>query len=99
MCLCVCAYQLSAHFIRYLLDLLLLADTSRFDTCSEMLFCIPLLYNGIYLCYCHLPVSFDQSGPSPLTSLINNAFLPAELLLTGCVFFSHHSLQTLETVV
>ena len=21
-----------------------------------------------YLCYCHLPVSFDQSGPSPLTS-------------------------------
>ena len=35
------------------------------------------------LCYCHLPVSFDQSGPSPLTSLINNVFLPTELLLTG----------------
>ena len=40
-----------------------------------------------YLRYCHLPVSFDQSGPSPLTSLINNAFLPAELLLTGCFLF------------
>ena len=52
-----------------------------------------------YLRYCHLPVSFDQSGssPSPLTSLINNTFLPAEPLLTGC--FTHHSLQTLETVV
>ena len=41
-----------------------------------------------YLCYCHRPVSFDQSGSSPLTSLINKA----ELLLTGC--FLHHSLQT-----
>ena len=39
-----------------------------------------------YLHYCHLPVSFDQSGPSPLTSLINKAFLPTELLLTGCFF-------------
>ena len=26
-----------------------------------------------YLRYCYLPVSFDQSGPSPLTSLINKA--------------------------
>ena len=39
-----------------------------------------------YLCYCHLPASFDQSYPSPVTSLINNAFLPTELLLTGCFF-------------
>ena len=45
-----------------------------------------------YLLYCHLPVSFDQSGPSPQTSVINNAFLPAELLLTRCF-------GTLETVV
>ena len=53
-----------------------------------------------YLCYCHVPVSFDQSDPSPLTSLINKVFLPAELQLTGFfVCFSHHSLQTLETVV
>ena len=37
-----------------------------------------------YLRYCHLPVSFNQSGPS-LASLIN-AFLPLELLLTGCFF-------------
>ena len=50
-----------------------------------------------YLRCCHLPASFDQSGPSPLTSLNNEAFLPAELLLTGC--FSHHCLQTLETVL
>ena len=33
-----------------------------------------------YLHYCHLLVSFDKSGPSPLTSLINNAFLPTKLL-------------------
>ena len=35
-----------------------------------------------YLCYSHLPVSFDQSCCSPLTSLIDNPFLPAELVLT-----------------
>ena len=40
-----------------------------------------------YLHYFHLPVSFDQSGPSPLTYLINKVFPLAELLLTGC--FSH----------
>ena len=40
-----------------------------------------------YLHYCHLPASFNQSGPSPLTSLIKNAVLPAERLLTGCVSF------------
>ena len=40
-----------------------------------------------YLLYCHVPVSFDQSGPSPLTSLIIKVFLPAELLLTGCFLF------------
>ena len=53
-----------------------------------------------YLRYCHLPVSFDQPGP-PLTSLINKAFLPpAELPLAGYFFgFSHHSLQSLVTVV
>ena len=33
-------------------------------------------------------VSFDQSGSSPLTSLINIAFLPAELMLTGHFLFS-----------
>ena len=40
-----------------------------------------------YLPYCHLPVSFDQSGPSPLTSLINKAFSATELLPTGCFLF------------
>ena len=47
-------------------------------------------YHCGHMCFCHLPISFD---PSPLT------FLPAELLLTGCLCFSHPSLQTLETVV
>ena len=48
-----------------------------------------------YLHYCHLPVSFDQPGPSVLTTLINNAFLPTELLLTGCLFVFHTILSKL----
>ena len=39
-----------------------------------------------YFCWFQLPVSFAYSGPSPLISLFNNAFLPAELLVTGCFF-------------
>ena len=52
----------------------------------------------VFLRNCHLPVSFNQPGPSPLTSLINKAFLRTKLLLSGC-FILHHYLQTLETVV
>ena len=44
-------------------------------------------------------VTFGQSGSSSLTSLINTVCLPAELLLTGCFFVFHHSLQTLEFCV
>ena len=53
-----------------------------------------------YLCYCHLPISFEQSGPSPLISLMNNTFC-----LQSCCSqfffccFLHLSLQTLETFV
>ena len=39
-----------------------------------------------YLCCRHPPVSFDQAGPSPRTSLINKAFLPTELLDVCCFF-------------
>ena len=50
-----------------------------------------LLHTNVIMCgylhYCHLPVSFDQSGPSPLISLTNKTFLPTELLLTGCLLF------------
>ena len=53
-----------------------------------------------YLHYCHLPVSFDQSGPSPLTSLVNKLyFCPQNCCSLDVFCFSHHSLQTLETVV
>ena len=44
-----------------------------------------------YLCYCRLPVTFDQSGPSPLTSFINEAFFLEELLLTVFFVFSANS--------
>ena len=62
-----------------------------------------LLYTTVVICgylrYGHLPVSFDQSGPSPLTSLINKAFLPAELLLTRCFwFFAPFYANSIETV-
>ena len=46
----------------------------------------PLLHSTVVKCgylHCsHLPVSFDHSGPSLLTSLINKLFLPMELLLS-----------------
>lgn len=38
--------------------------------------------------YCHCPVSLQQSVQSPLTSLINKAFLPTEMPLAGCFFLS-----------
>ena len=46
--------------------------------------------------------SFNRSGPSPLISLINNAFLivfPQSCCSLDVFSLSHHSLQTLETVV
>ena len=50
-----------------------------------------------YLRYGHLPVSFDQSGPSPLTSLIDHTFLPAELLaLDVFCFFALFSVNSMD---
>lgn len=40
-----------------------------------------------YVSYSSLPVSFHQSGHSPLTSLINTMFSPTELPLTGSSYF------------
>ena len=57
---------------------------------TRCVFRYALLHTTVVMCgylpYCHLPVSFVQSGPSPLTSLIN-AFLPRELLITGSFLF------------
>ena len=51
-----------------------------------------------YFCYCYLPVCFDQSGPSPLTSLINKAHrTAAHRVFFFC--FLHRSLHTQEIVV
>ena len=49
-----------------------------------------------YLFYFQLPVSFDQSGSSLIAALINQAILPSELLLTGCVLFSPHLPKEVE---
>ena len=104
-------YTLSEHFFWYLLYLFFsliiyfLSSAAVAYPLRGFMHCVlraALLHTTVVMCaylhYCHLPVTFDQSGPSPLTSFTTNAFLPAELLLTGC-FFLHHSLQTLETVV
>ena len=61
-----------------LIILLLQEPTWRFDVlcvqrCSSEYHCC-----NVWLYYCNRPVSFDQSGNSPLTS--NKTFLPAELL-------------------
>lgn len=51
---------------------------------SQMLVCIALLLCG-YFGFCHLPVTLNQSGHFPLTTLNNKS--------------CQHSLQRLETVV
>lgn len=52
-----------------------------------------------YLSYLSLSISSNQSGHSPLISLINKAFPSAELPFTGCFYcFLHDSESTLETV-
>ena len=95
-------YTFTDHFIRYLLDLGIFLLTGLLAVASPLaglVFRDALLHTTVVMCgylhYCHLPVSFDQSGPSPLTSLINKRFC-----LQNCcsldVFFFHHSLQTLD---
>ena len=93
------------HFITYLLDLLFrlircsaaVAYPLRGLTCC--VFRDALLHTTVvmcgYLCYCHLPVSFDQSGPFSLTSLINRAFFSCRtvahwLLLVFITIFCKH---------
>ena len=55
---------------------------------SSVILCLVTLITTVVMCgylhYCHVPGSFDQSGSSPLTSLIHKAFLPTELLPTEC---------------
>ena len=63
--------------------------------CSEMVFCIPM--RG-YVCFCHLSVSFSQSGPSPPLSL-TTCSCPQNCCSLEVFSFFHNSLQTLETVV
>ena len=78
------ARTLSEHFIRYLLDLFFrLIKSSELRGLTPCVVRDALLHTTVVMCrylrYCHLLVSFDQSGPDPPTSLINNAFLPTEL--------------------
>ena len=97
MCVCVFASTLSENFIRYLFDLFFVFCYCTYSATYPLrglMCCVfrdALLHTIVVMCgylhYCHLPVSFDQSGPSPLTSLIYKAFLPTELLLTGCFLF------------
>ena len=68
-------------YFTYFLDLLVFCccslSTYRFHCCvfRDALPHTTVVRRG-YLRYCHLPVSFEQSRPSPLTSLNNNTFLP-----------------------
>ena len=93
---------LRAVYSKYFLDLLSSAAVAQLpegwacyaQRCSSAYHCC-----NVWLFALLSPLSFDQSNPSPLTSLINNMFLPTELLLTGFFCFLHHSLQTVETIV
>ena len=74
---------LSEHFIRYLLDLFFLtywpsaAVACPLRGLTHCVFRDALLHTTVVMCgylrYCHLPLSWYQSGPSPLTFLINEA--------------------------
>lgn len=85
---------LTGHFIRY--TYLVLGRTpfclhnslnySRCCTLRDALLHTTVL-NSCYLSICGLSVSLNESGHSPLTSLINKVFLPTELPLTECVLF------------
>ena len=104
-CLNILAVMIK-YFIRYLFNLffrlLLFASAAVAYPLRRLMCCVfrdALLHTTLvicgYLCYCHLPVSFDQSAPSPLTSLNNKVLLPTELLLTGCfLFFAPFSANT-----
>ena len=84
---------LPGHFIRY--TYLVLGRTpfclhnslnySRCCTLRDALLHNTVL-NSCYLSICGLSVSLNESGHSPLTSLIT-VFLPTELPLTECVLF------------
>lgn len=50
-----------------------------------------------YMSYHSPPVSLNLSGHSPVTCLINMAFLPKEPVLAGCFCILLHSVQTIET--
>ena len=92
-------YILSEHFIRYLLYLFFRSIGFPLSyPLRGLMHCVfrdPLLQTTVvmrgYLCYCPPSCQLRPAGPSPLTSLINNSFLPGEMLLTACFF-------TLETV-
>ena len=88
-----CRYTLIENFIRYSLNIFfrlidLLDLTFPLGGLTSCVFRDALLHTTVVMCdylhYCHLPVSFVQSGSSPLTSLIDNTVLTAELLLVGC---------------
>ena len=99
-CVCVCVYNNCFHSVSTLLGIFYtffrLLTSSAAVACSlrGLKHCVlkgALLHTTVVMCaylrYYHLPVSFSQSSPSPLNSLVNKAFLPAELLLTGCFLF------------
>ena len=68
---------LTEHFIRYLLDVLVFCCCSQSTWRFDILYVQDaLLHTAVNVCvmcgylrYCHLPVNFDLSGPSPLTTL------------------------------
>ena len=86
LCFGILSFYLSFRFIKYSAAV---AYPHRYLLCCVFRDAFPhttVVMCG-YLRYCHLPVSSEQSGPYPLTSLINKVFLPAEQLLTRCFLF------------
>ena len=95
---CVTYIQWALYLVGYLLSLFFRLIKSSAAVAHPLhrglMHCVfrdALLHTTVVMCgylrYCHLPVRFNQSGPFRLISLINEAFLATELLLTGCFLF------------
>ena len=85
---------LTGHFFRYTYLVLgrtpfCLHNSLNYSWCCMLRDAIlhTTVLNSCYLSICGLSVSLNESGHSPLTSLMNKVFLPTEMPLTECVLF------------
>ena len=90
---------LTCHFIRYTYLVLgsipfCLYNSLNYSRCCTLRDALlhTTVLNSCYLSVCGLSVSLNESGHSPLTSLINKVFCPQNCRSLNVFCLSHHSL-------